>query len=71
VWLWLAVSNYNQQTSKNNLKQKFTLKSKPHRKNPIDKATTTIKLQYRKENEDLTAFLLSSISKDFEIWLQM
>jgi hypothetical protein len=53
VWLWLAVNNYNQQTSKNNLKQKFATKSKPQRKNPIGKATTTKKkteINPRKEN---------------------
>jgi hypothetical protein len=41
--LWLSVNNYNQQTLKNNLKQKLTPKNKTHRKNPIGKATTTTK----------------------------
>jgi hypothetical protein len=51
VWLWLAVNNYNQQTPKNTLNLKLNPKSKPALKNPIGKATTTIKLKYRKEKK--------------------
>jgi hypothetical protein len=38
---WKITNNYNQQTPKNNLKQEFNLKNKPHIKKPIGKATTT------------------------------
>jgi len=41
--LWPAFNNYNQQTPKNNLTLKLNPKNKPHRKNPIEKATTTTK----------------------------
>jgi hypothetical protein len=40
--LRLPFNNYNQQTPKNNLNLKLNPKNKPHRKNLIGKATTTI-----------------------------
>jgi hypothetical protein len=43
---WKITNNYNQQTPKNNLKQKLNPKNKPHTKNPIGKPTTTTQKEH-------------------------